>query len=257
MEDKDWRGALLHFADALAQWRGHVPSLRDSAECYVQLGDLDNGEGFVRRAKEIEPTNAYVLQIESIISERRGLFEDAYQAMTKASAQDPKNGAFEHRLGRIAEQQQKRQKALEHYERAVQLDEGLIEAHLSRASVLVDLHRLDEAKDAIDAVRGRAHGGAAPVLANIEGRLAYARDELDQAMQLVRGSRDPSAYALRAKVEMRRAGLSSQQGYSQLARQSLAAARGHITEGLDRHPGNQGLLDLEQELLGLENRSGL
>jgi tetratricopeptide (TPR) repeat protein len=253
MEDRKWGRAIEFFKKALEQWSDHLPSLRDSAECYVHLEDLQNALGFVERAESIEPRSPYVLQIKSIILEKQHGLEEAYKVMQQALQQDPGNAAFEHRLGRIAEQRGPvyRRDALEHYNKAAELDDTFMEARLSRLSVLVDLSELTEAEKGIGDLRNRVYGKSRQVLRGIEAKLALEKGELDSAMQLVRRDWSPSSCALRAKVEMRRAAKCKEQGYTELARRSLDAARRHLVEGLEHNPNNTGLLDLERELQSL------
>jgi tetratricopeptide (TPR) repeat protein len=246
MAEQQWETALDWFAKALAERPDDLPSLRDSAECYLRLKDLKNAEGFVKVALEIEPRNAYLLATESRVLEEKGLLGEAYEKMTIAKRQDPQNASFTHRLGRIAEQQGDRPLALEHYNEAVQLDERFTEARLSRASVLIDLNRIEDAEEEIAKLQKDVHeADARRVLTGIEAKLLLAKNKLDDAMKLIRYATDASSYGLKVKIEIARAEDYRQQGYQGLHDKALAEARKYVEEGLKLHPDNEQLLELK------------
>lgn len=251
MGEQEWQAALAYFREALAGRGDHLPSLRESAMCYLRLRDLKNAQGFVTRAKEINPTNPFILQIESMILEERGQFDEAYEVMSRASSQDPENAMFEHRLGRIADRRRDLQAALKHYDRAASLDPGLVEARLSKISAMIDLGYLDDAQKLIKEDRGKFQGKARRVLQGIEAKLAFGRHDLERAKTLVKGDRAASSYALRAKIETMQASQHRAKGYAELASQALRAAESEVAQGLEKYPGNEGLLELAAELEGI------
>ena len=247
MEGEQWENALSWFSRGLELWPEHVPCLRDSAECYFRLEDLSNAETFIEKAKEIDSTNPYVLQIESQILERRGRWDEAYEVMTLARAQEPEQAAFAHRLGRIAEGRGDLPTALDHYEDALGIDEHFWEARMSKASALIDLRELEVAAKEIERLKHDVRGRRLNVVHGIEAKFYLAKGELDKARQAIRRERSATAFGMRARIEMNQAGIHRQNGYIKLAEQSLAAAKSYITSGLELYPNNPELLQLQQD----------
>lgn len=250
MEEEQLEKALTWFSKALQEWSMHLPSLRDSAECFFRLGDITNTERFVGKAKEIDSANPYVLQIESRVLEQKGCLNEAYEVMVRAKAREPQTASFAHRLGRIAELRGDRAMALDHYKDALQLDERFLEARLSEASVLVDLRELELASKKIDSLRGHVHGSAAAVLRGIEAKFYLVKGDLDTAMQTIKRDKSAVSFGLRARIEMAKAKIHRQSGYIKLAEQQMAAAKAEVAEGLERYPDSQELLKLKRKLQG-------
>lgn len=255
MEDEKWENALAWFSQGLGQWPQHLPSLRDSAACFFRLDDLTNADKFVKQGKEIDSTNPYVLQIEAQILEKRGYWDEAYEVMTVAMAQDPQ-ASFAHRLGRIAEGRGDLPIALNHYKEALGFDEHFWEARLSKASVLIDLGELELVATEIAHLKADVRGRAATVVRGIEAKFYLAKGELDKAVQVIKRDQSPVAFSLRAKVEMRKASIHRQSGYVKLAEQSMIVANAQVAEGLQRYPNNPELIRLQQELDSMMREGG-
>ena len=255
MEEDEWETALAWFSRGLRLWADHIPCLRDSAECYLRLEDLSNAEILVKRAKEVDSTNPYVLQIESQILEAQGHWEEAYAVMNLARDQDPERAAFAHRLGRIAGGRGDLRKALEHYDDALSIDEHFWEARMSKASVLIDLRELEAAAEEIDRLKHDVRGKRVAVVDGIEAKLYLAKEDLDKARRAIgRVGRKGSAVAFgtRARIEMKQASIHRRNGYLKLAEQALADARSYTKSGLEHYPDNGELLQLQQELDGID-----
>jgi tetratricopeptide (TPR) repeat protein len=258
MKEQHWQPALAWFQQALQLRSDYVPSLRDSAECYLRLGDKPNAEGFAKQAKSVNPSDPYVLHVESLILEENGALTEAYEIMKRAREQEPENASFAHRMGRIAElmaeetgEKEYRDIALGHYDEAVKLDGDLLEARLSKASMLIDLNKLRDAETEINALKPKVPPPRIHILRGIEAKLLLAKDELDEALKVLRRNSDAASFGLRAKIEIRRAAKQRDQSYTALAEQSIAAAKKYVAQGLKRHPGNNLLVEIQRQLENL------
>ena len=77
-------------------------------------------------------TQRFIIRVESLILEAKGLLPEAYDRMKMARDQEPESASFAHRMGQIAEQRGDKITALKHYDEAIQLDNNLLEALLSK-----------------------------------------------------------------------------------------------------------------------------
>ncbi len=231
MKEQQWAVALEWFEKALRCRYDHVPSLRDSAECYLRLKDIPNAEGFIKQAKGINAADPYVLRVESLILEATGDVPLAYERMVKAGEQEPENASFQHRLGRMAEQMGNKPEALKHYKTALNLDNNFLEAQFSLASIFIDLGFLPEAEAKITELKKVITEPQQRILRNIESRLLLAREELDAAMKLIKHDNDDFSYSLKAKIAFRVAQKNKSLGYSALCAKSLSEALSYLDEG--------------------------
>ena len=253
MARDSWEEALKWFSKALVIRQKHLPSLRDSAECYFQLKELDEAEGYIKRAKEIDSTNAYILQVESKVYEGRGRYDKAYNIMNIALLQNRNNPTFNHRMGRISELMQEYDKAKEHYSRAIENDTKSYESRLSLVSLKIDLGEYDEIGDEIEDLEKIITGRKQEVLRNVKAKyLLNAENDYDGASfwvdKNIRLKRDPMSYHIRATIEVRRGQDSFKQGYKGVGRQYYANALEFIKQGLTVFKNNKMLLELKEEI---------
>lgn len=248
-----WNDALAWFSKAITERANHLPSIRDSAECYFQLKDYQQAEGYVKRAKELDSTNAFVLQVESKILEKQNDYDAAYRVMSMALLQDRNNPSFNHRMGRISELRGDSKKAKEHYERAIECDSKFFESRLSLLSLKIDLGDFTDVKLEIDELEDIIPGRKQEVLRNVKAKyLLEAERDYDNASKLVdlniRYSREPISYCIRARIEMRKAENQFMQGYSSLANQSLKNAQKFADNGLEIFANDNMLLKIVEEI---------
>jgi len=248
MEKEAWEPALEYFSEGLSRGPQHIGCLRDSAECYLRLGDGRSAEEAIGRAREIDAANPYVLQVHSQILERAGRWDEAYEVMTLARRQAPEEAAFAHRLGRIAEGRGDNERALEHYDEALALDENFWEARLTRASVLIDLREMGMARQEIGRLRGDVRGGSRHVLRGIETKFHLANEDLDAADRLARGLRGAAGFGMRARIAIKRGRKHEQDGYALLAKRAFDRAKRQAREGLNAFPENPELVRIKEEL---------
>jgi|GEM_PF-1729668 len=257
-----WGNALEWFSKAITEREKHLPSIRDSAECYFQLKQLMQAEGYVKRAKEIDSTNPFVLQVESKILEQGENYDEAYRVMSMALLQDRNNPSFNHRMGRISELRGDSVKAKEHYQRAIECDSKFFESRLSLLSLKIDLGEFDNVKQELKLLEDIVPGRKKEVLRNVTAKyLLEAENDYDNAAKLVelnmKYKRDPISYCIRARIEMKKAEKQFIQGYSALASQSLKNAQKTVQSGLEIFPSNTMLLNIESEICLLIDRYNL
>ncbi|MGN8771449.1 tetratricopeptide repeat protein [Paenibacillus barengoltzii] len=254
MSRNQWEPALKWFSLAITERGDHLPSIRDSAECYYQLGDLTQSEGYVRRAKEIDAMNPFVLQVESKIFEERGDYDSAYYIMSRALSLDKNNPSFNHRMGRIAELKGDTDAAKEHYTMAIKTDSKFFESRLSLVNLKIDLFEFDGVEDELDALEKIVPGRKQDVLRNVRAKfLINYKDDLNTAAKLVdiniKYSREPHSFAIRARIEIMRSELQRSLGYFALSEQHIKNALQIISSGKEIFGDNKILIQMEKEVL--------
>ena len=134
---------------------------------------------FLRRAKARESENPYVLDLESRILEDLGQLESAYQSALLASARDPLNGHFHHRLGQICNKLGKPDVSIPHFQKAMELDSDSFSPALSLASAYLDIGDAPSAEKLVADLDATTRTPANRALAeHTKARIAFVKDDL-------------------------------------------------------------------------------
>jgi tetratricopeptide (TPR) repeat protein len=247
--------ALEVFARIIAR-REHVASLRDAAECLHRLKRNDEALEFLKRAKERESENPFVLDLESRILEERGELQPAYESAFLASARDPLNGHLHHRLGQIRSKQGHPELAIPHFERSIEIDQDQFSPANSLAAAYLDDGKVDAAEEIFGTLAAKARTpGEHALLAHLKARLAFCNGDLVGSEAILKKEIDQSRNVLPnlgflANVEL---ALFDQNlgNYPATAQVALAAADEAVKKlkGLD--PDNQ---FIEKLRVGIQER---
>lgn len=245
--------ALTEFITIIAE-REHVASLRDAAECLHQLGKDDDALSFLGRAKRVDLENPYVLDLEARILEAQGEYSRAYDAALLAALRDPKDWAFEHRLGHIRIAQGRTQDAIAHFRQSAALNGTAFSPASSLLSALLDTGQLVEAEAVLDGTLSRlaTNQTERAVVEHMRARLLWKRGRASEAAALLepeirRGGNLVANLGLYAQILI---ALFDQQRHTQPASAALHLTRASdaVHRGLSLEPANSYLLDAKREL---------
>lgn len=249
-----WQEALGWFSKAISERANNLASIRDSAECFFQLKDLVQAEGYVKRAKELDAMNPFVLQVESKIYEEQKDYDSAYQVMSVALSLDRNNPSFNHRMGRISEHRKEYDLAKQHYIKAIEADEKFYESRLSLVNLKIELYEFDGVEEELDQLAEIVPGRKQDVLRNVKAKyLLNSKGDLEGAERLVevniKYKRDPHSFSIRARIEIKKSDKQRSLGYSSLADQHLKNALQIVRTGSALFENNTMLRDVEDEIV--------
>jgi tetratricopeptide (TPR) repeat protein len=178
--------ALKTFMRVIAK-REHVASLTGAAESLHRMGRNEEALAFLSRAKERESENFFVLDLESRILEDEGELDLAYTAALLASNRDPLHAQLHARLGVISSKRGRPDLAVQHLQRAVQLDPGLFHATHSLASALLDIGQSGEAEAVLRTLTSLAKNPTnSSLVEHLRARLFMAKGDLESAVRTLR-----------------------------------------------------------------------
>ena len=206
-----YEDALSIFSNVLAAHDQHVASYRDAAECLYRLERASEALDFLQRAKHIESDNPFTLDLEARIYVQLGRFEDALSAARVAVVRNPSGWGLRHRLSRILTALERQPEALDEAREAVRLDPAQFASRSHLISLLIDGEHLGEAEDHFGGLRQLAADRRQnDICDHLGARLAFARGEVERALQLVerqvdRGRNLAASLGLLARVRLTQA----------------------------------------------------
>lgn len=211
---------LVHRGHALME----VERFDDAAASFAAAGVLTPGEADPHVAN-------------AILALRQGQVYPAEALAIKSTRVAPQSATAWNTLGDVYLLQGRAEESLQAYERALQVDAGHREAGVARAGILIDLGRVDDAAEAISALRTRFP--LDPRAAYLESvqlakqkRWSEARDALERAAALLE---ELGAEALN---ESRQLVLMSGLAYYELGQ--LEQAQGQLERYVKRYPNEPG-----------------
>ena len=153
---REYERALPILTSVIAARPNYVTALRDAAECLHRLGRDNEALTFLEQAKENENVSPYVLDLEARILEERGQLDEAFDAAFLATVRQPRDWAYQHRLGRIRVAQGRLQDARTYFEEAMRQDPSQFTPLNSLVSVLLDMRETDELEQKLRQLRSLA-----------------------------------------------------------------------------------------------------
>lgn len=252
LRQRRYEDALQVFLKVVAQ-RDHVASLRDSAECLHKLDRDEEALELLARAKNVESENPYVLDLEARIFEERGDLESAYRAAYIAMVRDPNNWAFHHRLGRILVSQRKQREAIDHLQRAIELDQDQFIPHSGLIAALLDIGQVERAEDLLESLCEKASTRRdRSLVEHLKARILIEKGDIEEGSRLLereisrRRNLLPNL-GLYAGAKLREYD-KSRLKYPTTSAIALEKAANAIKRGLELEENNAILLDLQQRV---------
>lgn len=177
--------AIGLFMEALEKKRRHCSSMREIAECYYYLNDLNQAHKYIDKAKRIDEDNVWTVLLECRILSKEGANELALESISKESLliDDPSQILF--RKGRIYDEMNNKKEAIKCYEAALQYNSKQYDAklcllHHNLSSGVVDC--TEEIKKLEKILKGKRHY----ILMNIKARyIGYFGHEEETALDIL------------------------------------------------------------------------
>ncbi len=120
-----------------------ILTLRGTA--YAMSGNMSAASAAFAEARQLDPQSAAPLIAEAPLLLRVGEYDRAKALVIKATELEPKNAMGWYQLGTIQHGQGDRKGALASFDKAISLQPKLVDAHVSRAAVLLSLGNQAEA----------------------------------------------------------------------------------------------------------------
>ena len=182
--------AIGLFLQALQKRKRHCSSMREIAECYYYLGDLNQAHKYIDRAKKIDEDNVWTILLECKILSKEGKNELALDAINKESLliDDPSQILF--RKGRIYDEMNRQEDAIDCYKKALEYNFKQYDARLC----LLHHNLMNESIECMDEIntlekilKGKRHY----ILMNIKARyMGYFGHEEEAALDILNGVED-------------------------------------------------------------------
>ena len=182
LREKNYDTALGILTTVIARSE-HVASLRDAAECLHMMGRNSEALAFIDRAKRVESSNPFVLDMEARIHESMGNLTQAYDALFLAMIRNSKNWGFHHRLGRIKLAQGFPEAGLAHFRRAIEEDPNQFTPISSLVSTMLDLSNTGEVAELLTRLMDNSHSPIeSAIVKHLNARYLHATGSHDQAI---------------------------------------------------------------------------
>jgi len=131
-------------------WQTDVTSWFQQATTYIQNGQLDVAEIYIKRILSLHPEHAGANHCMGLIASQRREYDLACQLISRAIKSNPDEPLFHLHLGIALQMGGHFEDALASFDRTIQLKPMLVDAHIGRGYILRGLGRLEEALAAYD-----------------------------------------------------------------------------------------------------------
>jgi tetratricopeptide (TPR) repeat protein len=211
-----WEPALGYFERARTLKPNSPALLRDIGQVNIRLERWEPArvalEGTIKN-HQVDPYTAFYY---SQVLEHFREFDEARSVMELAVRLDPRRAPFHHRLGRIAQAQNKLEEAKQEFATAIEIDPTYTESLITLASVVTDEGDIHRAQELLQ--RAKVSGTVRPVvLCTLEAKIHLHEGKLEEAQGLVEAAlqhdREPETLLLAIRVALQqheRGGLSSE-----------------------------------------------
>lgn len=204
---REWKAAISFFEKAIPLRRNPAQLWSDIAQARVRLEDWTGAVAAARTAIGKGGDTPWTLVLLSEALEHLGEFPEAEGVMLQAVNREPRNPAYRHRLGRIAQLTGNRELAMSEFRAGVELDPAFVQSWLSLASVLADSGDMAGAREALGS--GAAVAGAPPaVIENVRAKILLFEGELNEAAQAIdsalKAQRDARNLSLAVRIWIER-----------------------------------------------------
>lgn len=216
------------FTKAHRPGQGDLRPLAGLVESRIRKGDYDQALGLLAREAETSVDEESVRLTLASTAARVGRTDIAIEQYQKLLEIDPKSAGLHLRLGQIYQGTGDKNRALQHLQKAHELQEGDVPAAVALASLLYENNQTGEA---VSVLRGnmKAAPGNPLVLNNLAFILAESERDLDEALDLAQ---------LALSSSPGNAAIEDTLGWVYLKRRQVDSAL-HIFEGIaKKHPDN-------------------
>ena len=178
--------ALDAYVSLISQRSDNVTSLREAAYCLYRLSRTAEALDFLKKAKQIESDNAYVLDLEARIYEEMGDYDQALVAARVAVLRDPASWSLHHRLARILNALERLPEALSEAHEAVRRDPEQFTALNSLVSLLLDAGQQEDVHTHLDRLEQlAADEHERQIVDHIKARVRFQSGDYVGSLELV------------------------------------------------------------------------
>ncbi|WP_159448850.1 toll/interleukin-1 receptor domain-containing protein [Demequina sp. NBRC 110053] len=181
---RNWDAAISYFQRAIPFRRDPAQLWSDIAQARSRKQDWAGAAEAARTSIDLGGDTPWTLATYSQALENQGEFMEAEAMIQKAVTREPLNPGYRHRLGRIALQLGKFDRAIAEFRRSTEIDPSFHESWLSLASALADTSDLDGAEAAVERARSLP-GTPRAIVGNLRAKVALQRDRFDDATRYI------------------------------------------------------------------------
>jgi tetratricopeptide (TPR) repeat protein len=181
---RNWDAAIVFYERALPLRKNNAQLFSDIAQALVRKEDWAAAAAAAKTAIDLKGDTAYTLNLYSQALEGQGSFAEAERMMEMAILREPRNPAYLHRAGRIAQRLGRREEALKHFRAATAIDPTQVESWLSITSFMIEMGDHSSARDTLGKV-SELPGAHSQVVLNLEARIELAEGNLGAAQRLI------------------------------------------------------------------------
>lgn len=196
--------AIELFEVAVLKKAKYLSPYREMADCYIHMGELDNAQLSISKAKKIDESNVFVILLEALLLQKQEKADEAIKLLENQSLLEQKAEQIFFRKGRAYDQLGCNDKACECYTQSLQQNPRMYDAKLCLLNHEI-IDNPSEASKTINELKKKLKGKRAAILTNIEARfIGYIEHREQDALQLLESVkptfRDRQWYAVKIQL---------------------------------------------------------
>lgn len=196
--------AIQYFEVSVRENPRYLSPHREMAKCYIHMGELDEAQKSIHRAKKLDDSNIFIIMLEAQLLQKQGEAKKAIEILSEQSLLEQRPAQILFRLGRAYDQLGDKNTAKQYYMQALEYNSKLYDARLC----LLNHQIIDCPQDAekeISTLKVKLRGKQRAILTNIEARyIGYIKQEESHALEILDGVlskyHDRQWYAVRIQL---------------------------------------------------------
>jgi tetratricopeptide (TPR) repeat protein len=181
-----FESAIVFFNRAIKKNSRYISAYRELAECFIFLNDLPRAKNAISNAQKIDPSNLYVILLESHLLQKEGHSQEALRLIIEDEFifdKDPARVFF--RRGRIYDDIGNNKQAIDCYQKALEYNPRMYDAKLCLLSHQV-VEGDNDCRNDINVLKKKLKGKKECILTNIEARyIGYHDGDEEGALSLL------------------------------------------------------------------------
>ena len=192
------------FKIAICKKRRYLSPYRELAECYMLMDNISEAKNAIKKAKEIDESNVFIILLESRLLQKEDLATEAIQLLESQSIFEREPAQIFFRKGRAYDQLGKKEEAKKCYNSALKYDPKTYDAKLCLLNHLI-IDDPQSVENEIANLTKILRGKRKFILKNIEARyFGYQKCDVEKAMEILdsvpENFRDKQWYAVKRQM---------------------------------------------------------